>query len=71
MGCERYKRGWDQSTGALKVGVHSWKPPLLATGALSGPGVTPSLFISLEGGIFAKWEGGGTAEKSMFASGVY
>lgn len=53
LGYERCKRGWDQRTRAMKVGVHSWKPPLLVTDSLSGPGVTPSLFISLQGSLLA------------------
>lgn len=40
-------KGSEVKKGLGKEGVHFWKPPLLATGILSEPGVTPkSLFFS-------------------------
>lgn len=71
------KEGGIREQEPWEGGCVFWKPPLLATGSLSGPGVTPSFFSSLYRSLLDgkwKWGGGGgrgTAEKAVFASGVY
>lgn len=51
--------GSEQSLG--KEGVPSWKPPLLATGSLPEPGVTPKPLFPI--GIPARWAGGRNSRK--------
>lgn len=52
-GAMKNGKGSEVKKGLGKEGVHFWKPPVLATGVLCDPGVTPKSFFPI--GISARW----------------